>query len=88
MAVAANVVNVALNATFVLGLHWGIAGSAWGTVIAQTGGGAAYLVVVGRGARRAGVSFAPDLARRPGRRVAGGVAGDPHAGAAGRAGHR
>ena len=26
VAVVANVVNVALNATFVLGLHWGIAG--------------------------------------------------------------
>lgn len=62
VAVAANVVNVILNATLVLGLHWGIAGSAWGTAIAQTAAAAAYLVVVGRGARRAGVSFAPDLA--------------------------
>src|SRR5262249_13887628 len=44
------------------GLHWGIAGSAWGTAIAQTAAAAVYLVVVGRGARRAGVSFAPDLA--------------------------
>ena len=32
VAVVANAVNIALNATFVLGLHWGIAGSAWGTV--------------------------------------------------------
>ena len=32
VAVAANVVNVGLNAFLVLGLHWGIAGSAWGTV--------------------------------------------------------
>jgi putative MATE family efflux protein len=62
VAVAANVVNVVLNATLVLGLHWGIAGSAWGTAIAQTGTAAVYLVVVGRGARRAGVSFAPDWA--------------------------
>jgi putative MATE family efflux protein len=62
VAVAANVVNVILNATLVLGLHWGIAGSAWGTAIAQTGTAAVYLVVVGRGARRAGVSFAPDWA--------------------------
>ena len=29
--------NVVLNLVFVYGLHWGIAGSAWGTVIAQTG---------------------------------------------------
>ncbi|MGH3247825.1 MAG: MATE family efflux transporter [Trebonia sp.] len=62
VAVAANVVNIILNATFVLVLHGGIAGSAWGTVIAQAAAAAAYLAVVGRGARRAGVSFAPDLA--------------------------
>jgi putative MATE family efflux protein len=60
VAVAANAVNIALNATFVLGLHWGIAGSAWGTFIAQTGAGAAYLVVVGRGARAAGIGLRPD----------------------------
>jgi putative MATE family efflux protein len=62
VAVAANAVNVALNATFVLGLRWGIAGSAWGTVIAQAGMCAAYLLVVSRGARRAGVARRPDLA--------------------------
>jgi putative MATE family efflux protein len=62
VAVVANAVNIALNATLVLGLHWGIAGSAWGTVIAQTGSGAAYLLVVARGARRAGVSLRPDFA--------------------------
>ena len=36
VAVAANAVNIALNATFVLGLRLGLAGSAWGTVIAQS----------------------------------------------------
>jgi len=61
VAVAANAVNIALNATFVLRLHWGIAGSAWGTVIAQTASGAAYLIVVARGARREGVSGRPDV---------------------------
>jgi putative MATE family efflux protein len=61
VAVLANAINIVLNATFVLGLHWGIAGSAWGTVIAQTGTGAAYLVVVARGARRAGIGLRPDL---------------------------
>ncbi|MGI8450689.1 MAG: MATE family efflux transporter [Streptosporangiaceae bacterium] len=61
VAVAANVVNAALNAFLVLGLHWGIAGSAWGTVCAQAAAGAAYLTMVARGARRAGVGFAPDL---------------------------
>jgi putative MATE family efflux protein len=62
VAVLANAVNIALNATFVLGLRWGIAGSAWGTVIAQLGSCAAYLVVVGRGARRAGIGRRPDRA--------------------------
>jgi putative MATE family efflux protein len=62
VAVVANVVNIALNATLVLRLHWGIAGSAWGTAIAQTGSGIAYLVVVARGARLAGIGLRPDLA--------------------------
>lgn len=60
VAVAANAVNIALNATFVLGLGWGIAGSAWGTVIAQTAAGCAYLLVVARGARRDGIGLRPD----------------------------
>jgi MATE family, multidrug efflux pump len=67
VAVVANALNIALNATFVLGLHLGIAGSAWGTVIAQAGTCGAYLMVVSRGARRAGVSRRPDL---PGVRAA------------------
>jgi len=62
VAGAASTLNIALNATFVLGLHWGIAGSAWGTVIAQTGSGAAYLLVVARGARLEGVRGWPDAA--------------------------
>jgi len=60
VAVAANALNIALNATFVLGLHWGIAGSAAGTVIAQIGSSAAYLAVVTRGARLAGIGMRPD----------------------------
>ena len=59
-AVAANAVNIALNATFVLGLRMGLAGSAWGTVIAQTAGACVYLAVVTRGARREGVGFGLD----------------------------
>jgi putative MATE family efflux protein len=62
VSLTANVVNVALNATFVLGLHWGIAGSAWGTVIAQNGAAAAYLAMVAAGARQAGVRLGVDLA--------------------------
>jgi putative MATE family efflux protein len=61
VSVGANAVNVALNAAFVLGLGWGIAGSAWGTVTAQSAAAAVYLAVVARGARRAGVRFGPDL---------------------------
>jgi putative MATE family efflux protein len=38
--------NIALNLLFVYGLHWGIAGSAWGTVIAQTGMGLALVGVL------------------------------------------
>lgn len=61
VAVAMFVVNGVLNGVFVLVLGWGIAGSAWGTVIAQTAGALAYLVVVARGARRYGAPLAPDL---------------------------
>jgi putative MATE family efflux protein len=62
VAVCANLVNIMLNALLVLGLHWGIAGSAWGTAIAQNAAAAVYLVIVARGARRAGVAFGPDRA--------------------------
>jgi putative MATE family efflux protein len=44
--VAANVVNVALELLFVYGLHWGLVGSAWGTVIAQFGMGAVFAVTL------------------------------------------
>ena len=62
VAVCANLVNVMLNALLVLGLHWGIAGSAWGTAITQNAAAAVYLTIVARGARRAGVAFGPDRA--------------------------
>ncbi|HEY8481113.1 MAG TPA: MATE family efflux transporter [Spirillospora sp.] len=53
--------NVVLNAVFVLVLDWGIAGSAWGTVVAQTGSAAVYVRVVLRAARRHGSPVRPDL---------------------------
>ncbi|MEU4232761.1 MATE family efflux transporter [Nonomuraea sp. NPDC026600] len=62
VAVGSFALNAGLNAWFVLGLHWGIAGSAWGTVLAQTLGAAVYLAVVARGALRLGTPLTPDLA--------------------------
>jgi putative MATE family efflux protein len=54
--VIANALNVALDLVFVYGLDWGLAGSAWGTVIAQVLMGAAF-------ARR--MIAAPADSRRP-----------------------
>ncbi|MEI5136372.1 MATE family efflux transporter [Streptomyces libani] len=54
--------NAALNIGLVYGAGLGIAGSAWGTVIAQCGMAAVYLAVVVRGARRHGASLRPDAA--------------------------
>lgn len=52
--------NAALGAVFVLGFGWGIAGSAWGTVVAQTGGAVLYTTAVARGARRYDAPLRPD----------------------------
>jgi putative MATE family efflux protein len=54
--------NAALNALLVYGFGLGIAGSAWGTVLAQWAMTAVYLFVVVRGARRHGASLRPDAA--------------------------
>ncbi|UZJ30434.1 MATE family efflux transporter [Streptomyces endophytica] len=54
--------NAALNVGLVYGAGLGIAGSAWGTVIAQCAMAAVYLTVVVRGARRHGASLRPDAA--------------------------
>ncbi|MEI5034128.1 MATE family efflux transporter [Streptomyces sp. S1A(2023)] len=62
VAIGGFTVNAALNVTLVYGAGLGIAGSAWGTVIAQVGMAAAYLVVVIRGARRHNASLRPDVA--------------------------
>src|SRR5580658_6602401 len=42
IAVTANVVNVALEVLLVYGLHLGLVGSAWGTVVAQVAAAALY----------------------------------------------
>jgi putative MATE family efflux protein len=44
IVVVANVANAILEVLFVYGFHWGIAGSAAGTAIAQTGMGLAFAV--------------------------------------------
>ncbi|MFF3308208.1 MATE family efflux transporter [Streptomyces sp. NPDC002952] len=61
VAAAGFVANAALNVGLVYGAGLGIAGSAWGTVIAQFGMAASYLYVVVRGARKHGASLRPDL---------------------------
>jgi Na+-driven multidrug efflux pump len=56
IVVVANLVNVVLEVLFVYVFHWGLAGSAWGTVIAQAGMGAAFAIELLR---------APASTRRP-----------------------
>jgi putative MATE family efflux protein len=58
VVVVANVVNVVLELLFVYGFDWGLTGSAWGTVIAQAGMGAAFVAALLR---------APADSRRPNR---------------------
>ncbi|MFD5200044.1 MATE family efflux transporter [Streptomyces sp. NPDC058375] len=62
VAIGGFTANAVLNVTLVYGAGLGIAGSAWGTVIAQVGMAVAYLVVVIRGARKHGASLRPDAA--------------------------
>ena len=65
--------NIVLNVWFVHGLDWGIAGSAWGTVIAQTLMAAALVVVL---VRYAGGTAVP-LRAHPGRVLAAARGGVP-----------
>ncbi|MCF2126868.1 MATE family efflux transporter [Strepomyces sp. STD 3.1] len=62
VAIGGFLANAVLNVLLVYGAGLGIAGSAWGTVIAQYGMAAVYLWVVVRGARRHGASLRPDAA--------------------------
>ncbi|GAA2844089.1 MATE family efflux transporter [Streptosporangium fragile] len=59
VSVGAFTLNAVLNVTFVLGFGWGIAGSAWGTVLAQSVAAAVYLFLI---FVRHGAPFRPDLA--------------------------
>ncbi|MEV8316396.1 MATE family efflux transporter [Streptomyces sp. NPDC059900] len=62
VAIGGFVANGVLNVGLVYGAGLGIAGSAWGTVIAQCAMATVYLFVVVRGARRHGASLRPDAA--------------------------
>jgi putative MATE family efflux protein len=56
VVVVANVANVVLEVVFVYRFEWGLDGSAWGTVVAQAGMGAAFVTLLLR---------APADGRRP-----------------------
>ena len=49
--ISANVLNLVLELLFVYGFDWGIAGSAWGTVVAQAAMGLAFVAVMLPGLR-------------------------------------
>jgi putative MATE family efflux protein len=55
--------NIALNLMLVYGLHMGIAGSALGTVLSQSGMASALVFIVTRRARRLGASLRPHPGR-------------------------
>ncbi len=62
IAVASNAANVVIELVLVYGLDLGIAGSAWGTVIAQVGAALAYVTVVARTVRAEHASARPQAA--------------------------
>jgi putative MATE family efflux protein len=62
IAVASNAFNVVIEIVFVYGLDFGIAGSAWGTVLAQYGAALAYLAIAARAVRREHASVRPQAA--------------------------
>ena len=64
IVIAGNVANVILEIVLVYGLDLGIEGSAWGTVVAQTGMGIAMGVAILRRVGRVNAGLRPELARR------------------------
>jgi putative MATE family efflux protein len=60
VSVGSFTLNLLLNMLFVLVMGWGIAGSAAGTVVAQTAGAAVYVTMVVRKARTLGAPLTPD----------------------------
>ncbi len=59
VAIGASVVNLGLEILLVYGLDAGIAGSAWGTVIAQVLAAAVFVAITAQRARPTGARFAP-----------------------------
>ncbi len=62
VAVVSALGNLVVELVLVFGLDLGIAGSAWSTVLAQTGAAAVYVTIVVRHVRAAAVSVRPDRA--------------------------
>lgn len=60
VAVGANLLNLGVELVLVYGLDLGVAGSAWGTVLAQVVAAAVFLGVLTRRLRLSGASLAPD----------------------------
>jgi putative MATE family efflux protein len=72
VAVAGFAVNAGLNALLIYGAGWGIAGSAAGTVLAQWGMAAVYVVIAVRAARASGIALRPGLDGVSGAALSGG----------------
>lgn len=64
IVVGGNVLNLVLEALLVYGFDLGIRGSAWGTAVAQTAMGVAFLVLLARRIPAGARSFAVRLTRR------------------------
>ena len=60
VAVGANLLNVCVELVLVYGFHLGVAGSAWGTVLAQVVAAAVFLSVLSGRLRMSGASLAID----------------------------
>jgi putative MATE family efflux protein len=72
IAVGANTLNLVLEIVLVYGIDLGIAGSAWGTVIAQIVAATAYLAIVARNVRHADASIRPSIPRLRATAIVGG----------------
>src|SRR4029079_16030192 len=72
VAVGANVANLVIELVLVYGFHAGIAGSAWGTVVAQVGAALVFVAIVRTRARPRHATFAIRGAGIRGAAVVGG----------------